>query len=56
MHKAKAIEKNGYFNEFNCDANLLTKELFIPLLQSSYKCFNKETIEPVDSDEVGNLT
>jgi len=35
---------------------LLTKELLIPLLQSSYKSFKKETTEPVDSDEVSNLT
>ena len=42
-YKAKALEKQGYLNEFPGDETLLVKDLFIPLLHSSYKCFSKES-------------
>ena len=41
LHKAKAIEKNGYLNEFTGDEHLLIKDLFIPMLHTCHRCFEK---------------
>lgn len=48
-YKATAVEKNGYLNEFPCDQHLLTKDLFIPLIQASYPSFNKVETEESQS-------
>ena len=45
QYKANAVLKDGYLNEFPNDDTLLVKDLFIPLLHSSYKCFSKEASE-----------
>ena len=42
IYKAKANEKNGYLNEFPNDDVLLLKDMFVPLLHSTYKCFEKK--------------
>jgi len=48
-NKAKAVEKNGYLNEFPCDEVLLLKDMFVPLLHSTYKCF----VEQKDAEASG---
>ena len=43
-HKAKAIERNGYLNEFPGDEHLLIKDLFIQMLFASHRCFEKDGV------------
>ena len=40
-HKATAIGQNSYLNDMPSDECLLIKDLFIPLIQNSYKCFSR---------------
>ena len=39
--KDSAIDLGGYLNEMPSDEVLLLKDLFIPLMHSTYSCFNK---------------
>ncbi len=50
IYKPKAIEKGAYLNEVPCDETLLIKDLFIPLIHSSYKCFKTEAKNVVADD------
>ena len=49
IYKPKAIEKAAFLNEFPCDETLLVKDLFIPLMHSSYKCFKQNSAEESDN-------
>ena len=51
-YKAKSIEKDGYLNEFPCDEVLLLKDLFVPLLNSTYRCFELKDADANDEQEI----
>ena len=41
-HKQTAIDQLSYVNDMPSDEVLLVKDLFVPLIHNSYRCFSKD--------------
>ena len=52
VYKAKSVEKDGYLNEFPCDEALLLRDMFVPLLHSTYKCFKQKDAQGGEEQEM----
>lgn len=50
IYKGKANEKSGYLNEFPNDDVLLLKDMFLPLVHSTYKSFEAKEDKDASAD------